>query len=123
MQTSEAERQAISEASIRRLLRARLQRHDHFKASLFADPAWDMLLELFASDLGQTRVTVTSLAIASAVPATTALRWMATLETEGLIRSHEDPFDRRRRFVELSDSGRRAISEYFSSLPTEVQPI
>ena len=50
------------------------------------------------------------------VPLTTALRWIATLETEGLIDRQNDRFDRRRTFLELSEKGRTGMSAYFEEL-------
>ena len=44
-------------------------------AELFGDPAWDMLLDLTAARAEHTRVSVTSLCIASAVPPTGAPGW------------------------------------------------
>ena len=78
---------------------ARQQRGRFFNSNLFADPAWDMLLELYGASLTERRLTVSRLAERSGVPSTTALRWIATLETEGLIDRQNDRFDRRRRFL------------------------
>ena len=55
----------------------------HFYESIFADPAWDMLLDLMEAEIEQPRVAVSSLCIAAAVPATTALRWLKTLTEPG----------------------------------------
>lgn len=84
---------------------------------LFADPAWDMLLELFALKLEQRRTSVTSLCRVSGTPATTALRWVAKLEAEKLVVRVPDPRDRRRSFVELSSQGERAMRCYVDALP------
>ncbi|MEZ5655102.1 MAG: hypothetical protein R3E04_04340 [Sphingobium sp.] len=43
-------------------------------SSIFGEAAWDMLLDLFVSRSENKRVSVSSLCIASGVPATTALR-------------------------------------------------
>jgi DNA-binding MarR family transcriptional regulator len=103
--------------SIRGIMRARLERKSYFPAHLFADPAWDMLLDLYAADLAQVRVTITSLCAASNVPMTTALRWIASLEREGLVRRHNDPLDARRYFMSLTDASRRGFEGYFSGFP------
>ena len=99
------------------LIRARSRRLKHFSARLFADPAWDMLLELYAAELGQRRVSVTSLGIASGSPATTALRWMTTLQQEGLVDREDDPLDGRRSYVKLSQAGSKAMADYFTNVP------
>ena len=106
--------------AVRRLLRWRSQRANFFSAKLFADPAWDILLELYAAELEQRRVSVGSLCIASRVPATTALRWIATLVGEGLIKRHSDPLDARRIFVTLAPDSSRAMAKYFQGAPSEL---
>src|SRR5690606_9764038 len=75
----------VTAQQVRDLLRARRLRDEFLPGDLFADPAWDMLLDLFAARLEQERVSVSSLCIASAVPPTTALRWIRTLTEKGLL--------------------------------------
>ena len=72
-------------ATLRALIRARRLREQYFEAELFADPAWDMLLDLTAARAERSRVSVTSLCIASGVPPTTALRWIAQMTEAGLL--------------------------------------
>jgi hypothetical protein len=50
---------------VRRIIRQRQQRMRFFDGDLFADPAWDMLLDLTAARSEHSRVSVTSLCIAS----------------------------------------------------------
>jgi DNA-binding MarR family transcriptional regulator len=102
--------------AIRQGLLARSQRGRFFNSRLFADPAWDMLLELYAASLTERRLTVSRLAERSGVPLTTALRWICTLEKEQLIAREDDRFDRRRMFLSLTDKGRSAMSAYFEEL-------
>jgi DNA-binding MarR family transcriptional regulator len=94
---------------IRAMLRARRLRDEHFPGDLFADPAWDILLDLMAARLERKQVTVSSLCLAAAVPPTTALRWIGVLAERGLLVRVADSADRRRAFVELSDAGARAL--------------
>jgi DNA-binding MarR family transcriptional regulator len=91
------------------MLRARRLRDEHFPGDLFADPAWDILLDLMAARLERKQVTVSSLCVAAAVPPTTALRWIGVLAERGLLVRAADAADRRRAFVELSDAGARAL--------------
>lgn len=107
---------------LRGLLRARVRRGIFFSPRLFADPAWDMLLELYAAQLEQKRVSVSSLGIASGVPPTTALRWIAELQKDGFIMKQKDPLDARRTFVDLSLEGARAMRDYLASLPPSIYP-
>ena len=99
-------------AEVRRIIKARRDRGRFFPRHLFADPAWDMLLELYAAELEQVRISVSKLCDASDVPATTALRWISTLVNESLVKRHSDPFDARRIFVTLSSKGLRSIRAY-----------
>jgi hypothetical protein len=97
---------------VRSLIRVRRLREQFFTRELFADPAWDMLLDLMAARLEQSRVAVSSLCIAAAVPATTALRWIRTLTEHGLFVRRQDPEDGRRVFIELSDPAAEALNAY-----------
>lgn len=101
---------------VRRILRQRQLRARFFDGELFADPAWDMLLDLTAARAEHARVPVTSLCIASGVPCTTALRWIAQMTRAGLLQRLEDDMDRRRAFITLSDSAADAMARYFAEL-------
>lgn len=82
---------------------------------LFGEPAWDILLDLFIAAKERRRVSVTSACIGSAVPSTTALRWISILERQGLLTREADPGDARRVYVRLSPRGYEAMLEYFSA--------
>ena len=66
----------VAVETVRSVIRARRLRARYFSEEMFADPAWDMLLDLLQAELSQLRVPVSSLCIAAGVPATTALRWL-----------------------------------------------
>ncbi len=107
----------ITERDIRSILKHRRNR-DHFLGlELFADPAWDILLHLYASYLSQHRMSVGALCEGAAVPATTALRWLVQLEMRGLVERRQDPIDARRCFVSLTIAGRDSMDGYFQSVP------
>ena len=101
---------AVAIAIAHRARRAKL-----LPTNLFADPAWDMLLDLYRAELDQCRVSVSSLCIASQVPPTTALRWISALHEHGLIARRADPLDGRRYFVSLTATGSEAMGRYFSN--------
>lgn len=101
---------------VRRIIRQRQLRARFFDADLFADPAWDMLLDLTAARAEHTRVSVTSLCIASGVPPTTALRWIGQMTAAGLFERVEDDADRRRAFIALTDTAADAMAHYFAEL-------
>lgn len=102
----------VSAATVRGAIRARRLRDQFFASDLFADPAWDMLLDLFAARLEGGHVSVSSLCIASAVPPTTALRWITTLTDAGLVARQEDPADKRRAFIVLTARGTAGMQGY-----------
>jgi hypothetical protein len=101
---------------VRRIIRQRQLRARFFDPALFADPAWDMLLDLTAARAEHKRVSVTSLCIASGVPPTTALRWIGQLTAAGLLVRIADDTDRRRAFLALSDAAADAMARYFAAL-------
>lgn len=103
-------------AAVRRVLRQRRMREQFFPADLFADPAWDMLLDLYAAQLEGQPVAVSSLCIAAAVPATTALRWIKTMTDTGMFERQSDPRDARRIFIGLSPKAAQAMERYFAAL-------
>jgi hypothetical protein len=108
--------EAVEAAQIRAVIRARRMRDHFFRGELFADPAWDMLLDLFAARLEKNRVAVSSLCIAAAVPPTTALRWIKSLCDQGIFVRVADPEDGRRVFIELADSAAAALESYFQAV-------
>lgn len=103
---------------VRRIIRQRQLRARFFDGDLFADPAWDMLLDLTAARAEHTRVSVTSLCIASGVPPTTALRWIGQMTESGLLERVEDEADRRRAFIALTDKAADAMARFFAELGT-----
>jgi hypothetical protein len=74
---------AVSAELVRSIIRARRLRDQFMPGNLFADPAWGILLDLLQAEIVQHRVPVSSLCIASAVPATTALRWIKIMTDNG----------------------------------------
>lgn len=83
-------------------LRARRLREGLFQERIFADPAWDMLLELFACKLEGKKLSVSDACNAASVPPTTALRWVDRLEEFGLVARSPDPADSRRIYVDIT---------------------
>ncbi|WP_299191607.1 MarR family transcriptional regulator [uncultured Erythrobacter sp.] len=98
---------------VRQIISGRQARAKFFDEELFADPAWDMLLDLTAAHAEHQRVSVTSLCIAAAVPATTALRWIKQLVDSGVFVRVADSTDRRRAFIGLSEQSTEAMARYF----------
>ncbi len=101
---------------VRRIIRQRQLRARFFDHELFADPAWDILLDLTAARAEHVRVSVTSLCIASGVPPTTALRWISQMVDVGLLDRVEDETDKRRAFIALSEKAAEGMARYFAEL-------
>ena len=99
---------------------ALLQNLEEARATIFRDavmpePAWEMLAELMRAQLAGKSLTVSSLALASKSPMTTALRRIDDLVAGGLARRVPDPEDRRRTHVELTDEGRARMQLFLES--------
>jgi len=102
----------IDAGQVRAIIRARRLRDHFFKSDLFADPAWDMMLDLMAARIEGQKVAVSSLCIAAAVPPTTALRWIKALCDQGIFVRLADPEDGRRVFIELAEATAAALEAY-----------
>ena len=99
--------------NLREIIKLRRRRDRFFQPDLFADPAWDILLDLKAATQEGQRVSVSSLCIAAAVPPTTALRWITAMTENGMLLRCQDPADARRVFIELSSETSAKIDDYF----------
>ncbi len=111
---------AVAPQEVRRIIFRRRQRGKFFGQfggeALFEDPAWDMLLDLFASELEGTRVSVSSLCIAAGVAPTTALRWIAKMTELDLLIRHPDLIDKRRAYITLSPRATEAMRGYMLAI-------
>lgn len=96
---------------IRAHIKARRLRERFFDSALFADPAWDILLDLAAARLEGRPVSVSSLCIAASVPTTTGLRWIKALVDRGLLERQSDREDARRAFISLAPTTARRMEE------------
>lgn len=96
-------------------MRARRLRDRYFGSELFADSAWDMLLDPFASELGGFRTSISNFSLAGGVPPP-PLRWVNALVERGTLLRHVDPLDGGRTFVELSPNASQAMKNYFAEV-------
>jgi hypothetical protein len=103
---------AMAPDALRQVIKRRRARDLCFPAGLFADPAWDILLDLTIARIERRDLSVTDVCIAAAVPQTTALRWISTLDRQGLIDRIPDPRDSRRVIVRLSSDGWQRMERY-----------
>lgn len=86
------------------------------RPGLFAEPGWDILLDLYIADCRRTDIQVSSVCLDAGIPSTTILRWIARLEEEGLIFREPDGSDARRRYVRLTDEGRAMMHDVLRAL-------
>jgi DNA-binding MarR family transcriptional regulator len=96
----------------RKEFEGRKARLRYFSKSMFGEPAWDILIALYMTDVAGPRQTVGRITQMANAPPTSALRWLAYLERDKLIVREPHPTDRRVTFVELTDRGRTAIKNY-----------
>jgi DNA-binding MarR family transcriptional regulator len=97
----------------KKLFADRRRRARFFDASMFGEPAWDILLALYINEQEGSRQTISRLTEYIGSPSTTILRWLYALEERGLIARESHPNDLRKIFVEITDRGRDALDSYF----------
>jgi Winged helix DNA-binding domain len=107
---------AILLDTARALYRERRLRARYFAGSLFAEPTWDMLLDLFIADCERRRVTLKSVCIGSNVPTTTAMRHLRWLHEQGLVERLSHPSDARSSQVRLTAKALTAMEAYLTEI-------
>jgi DNA-binding MarR family transcriptional regulator len=98
------------------LLAERRLRSKYFAKLEFGEPVWDLLLDLYMSNLTGRSVSVSSACVAAYVPPTTALRYITMLVSQGIMLRVADKNDARRVFLALSDETRLAIERYLTEV-------
>jgi len=78
--------------------------------TLFSEPAWDILLDLFISDHEARQLSVSAVCIGARAPSATALRYLTMLQDAGLVERTRDERDGRRSHVQLTILGRRRMA-------------
>lgn len=96
---------AVTEDHILSVLLIRRARTAVFGTGLFSDPAWDLMLELYAAKLGERMVCLTDLAQAIDAPQSTTARWIAALNQQGFTESCVDPVLPSRISISLTSEG------------------
>lgn len=110
-------------AVVRTILRIRKLRTKFLDVDLFADPAWDLLLDLKLAELDQARVSVSAACIAAGVPPTTALRWITTMVDRGLLDRNPDRLDGRRFYLSLARATSAALDNYIDDAARELETL
>lgn len=99
-------------ATARWIRRSRDRRAAFFDGQLFADPCWDILLDLMCGQLEDQPVPVSSACLVSGLPFSTALRHVRHLVDLGLIHRWQDPKDKRRDLLALDARTFEAMKTY-----------
>ena len=102
------------------LRHARSLRTHVFDADLFGEPAWDILLDLYHSNLTQARIQVSSVWVESRIPPTTTLRWLKVMEGRGLVQRYSDPHDARRTYVSLTPHAIGIMDALFEAMAAQL---
>jgi DNA-binding MarR family transcriptional regulator len=98
------------------IIHSRRIRSRHFQRSMFGEPAWDVLLLVYAGDVSGDRQTPTKLARWTGIPLSTVSRWIEYLEHQQLVERQPHPTDKRIVFVRLLPKGRQAMSNYLTEV-------
>lgn len=100
----------------RRLYAIRRDRRRFFDQSIFGEAAWDMLLLLYWAGARGRGLNAKILTRATGVPGSTARRWLAMLERQGLVVRRPAAGGHPSRTVMLTDAADASLTEYLSSL-------
>lgn len=103
-------------SAARQIYAVRRVRSRYFPEGFFGEPAWDMLLALYATGDDNRRQSVSNLVDLASCPPTTALRHLTSLEQEGMVERTPHPTDGRVYFISLTAKGRGAIEAYLVSI-------
>jgi DNA-binding MarR family transcriptional regulator len=98
------------------IIHSRRIRARHFQRSMLGEPAWDVLLLVYAGDVSGDRLTPTKLARLTGTPPSTVSRWIEYLEQQQLVQREPHPNDKRIFFVRLLPQGRQAMTNYLTEM-------
>lgn len=96
------------------IAQARRRRAKLFDPSLFGEPAWDILLELFVCKVRGRRMSIANLSRVANVSAETGNRFVSLLGGKGLVRSAGAFIDGPPEHVELTERAMKLMRQYVS---------
>ena len=104
---------------LRLLHRVKRERNRLLESGLFGDPAWEMLVDLMIARIKGEKVAVSSACTSTHASQSTALRCIKRMEEAGMIRRWDDPGDKRRDYVEISDHAFAELMCFFRKLASD----
>ena len=107
---------AASVAEARAMLFRRKKRELFFDPAMLGEPAWDVLLLLYAFGSSDGTYVVDELIEIVSGPASTVRRWLSFLEKDGLV-ERKAPVDDATALIRLTESGIQMLDAYFASDP------
>jgi DNA-binding MarR family transcriptional regulator len=110
-----------TEEFARRLLALRRLRETMLGGEFFSDPAWDMLLDLYAQRRRLRPASISTLCFAAGVPGTTALRCLNGLVAAGLLVRRTDPQDGRRALISFAPGAEESMRLLLARAMAELQ--
>lgn len=103
-------------------LMARRLREEIIGNELFSDPAWDILLDLYAAHARGIRVKASSVPLIAGVPPSTGRRWVSKLIDLGLVERTKERPDQRFNYLGLSVRGRQIMEAFMIRLAAKGVP-
>jgi DNA-binding MarR family transcriptional regulator len=104
---------ALAEAA-RQLWSFRRERRRIFNDAAFANPGWDILLDVYLASADGERLSTKSACLAATVPKSTALRYLTRLCELQLVTRVPHPSDNRTKWIELTDQGLEQMEMYLA---------
>ena len=104
---------------VRLLQRERDIRAEIFDSDIASSAAWQIIIDLYAMGQEQGHNYVSSVAVGSQIPLTTALRHIDHLVQEQLIERSRDQTDARRVRIKLTDRCRQLVDMYLAKITSD----
>jgi hypothetical protein len=98
-----------------RIYRARRDRERVFNDDIFADPAWDLLLDLFVRSSRNEQVSISSACHGASVPEATALRYLKALTEKKYVERISHPNDKRSTTLKMTPLGSGLMIEWLDN--------
>ena len=102
----------LPEEQIQLLLRLRRAREPSLGRNLFSDPAWDVLLQLYAFHIRGCQVSVPELSLAIGTPESITARWITALQENGLVGCRQNKDQPSQLWVALTTAGAMKMKRF-----------